>query len=235
MQKIDWHHYAIRIFIAIIALVGVFCLFHFVLEPYMPIVDNFIQALGFWGPVIFILLFVICTSFMFPESLFALAAGAIFGVWWGLLWMTIAGILASFLMFFIGRHLLMKPVITLLQKHPKLKSFDHAVSKFKIIALLRLSPFNFTALCYLASVSKVKFTKYASASFAMLPGFLSMTYIGFAAKHAADIAKTYKATGKLPPGDSLVHEITIYGGLIVAVTVSILVAKIALKTVKNSS
>lgn len=199
----------------------------------MPKVDNFIQALGYWGPVLFIILFVICTSFLFPESLFALASGAIFGVWWGLLWVTIAGILASFLMFFIGRNLLMKPVLSLLKKHPKLNAFDQAVSKFKIIALLRLSPFNFTALSYLASVSKARFSTYASASFAMLPGFLSMTYIGFAAKHAADLAAEYKVTHQLPAGDSLVHEITIYGGLVVSVSVSIVIAKVALKTVKN--
>ena len=199
----------------------------------MPKVDSFIQALGFWGPSLFIFLFVICSSIMFPESLFALAAGAIFGVWWGLLWMTIAGILASFLMFFIGRHLLMKPVLSLLKKYPKLNAFDKAVSNFKIIAILRLSPFNFTGLCYLVSVSKAKFSSYPFASIAMIPGFLSITYIGFAAKHAADLAADYKVTHQLPTGDSLVHEITIYAGLIVAVTVSIVVAKVALNSVKN--
>ena len=67
----------------------------------------------------------------------------------------------------------------------------------------------------------------------MIPGFLSTTYIGYAAKHAADLAKTYKATGKLPAGDSLIHEITIYGGLVIAVSVSIIVARVALKSVKN--
>jgi uncharacterized membrane protein YdjX (TVP38/TMEM64 family) len=235
LNKIDWHHYAIRITIAIIALVGVFCLFHFVLEPYMPKVDAFIQALGFWGTALFIVLFVICTSFMFPESLFALAAGAIFGVWWGLLWVIIAGILASFLIFYIGRHLLKRPVLSLLKKHSKLNAFDNAVSTFKIIALLRLSPFNFTALSYLASVSKVRFSSYAFASIAMLPGFLSTTYIGYAAKHAADLTAHYKVTHQLPTGDSLVHEITVYAGLLISVTVSIVVARIALKAVKNYS
>ena len=199
----------------------------------MPTVDNFIAALGFWGPVLFVVLLIIGTTIMFPESIFALTAGAIFGVWWGLLWMTIAGVLASFVMFFIGRHIFKNPVENLLRKHPKLKAFDEAASSFKIIALLRLSPFSFTALCYLVSVSKAKFSSYAYASIAMIPGFLSTTYIGYAAKHAADLAAQYKKTHSLPPGDTVVHEITIYGGLVVAVTVSIVVAKIALKTVKN--
>ena len=69
----------------------------------------------------------------------------------------------------------------------------------------------------------------------MLPGFLSTTYIGFAAKHAADLAAGYKVTHQLPAGDSLVHEITIYAGLVVSVSVSIIIAKVALKTVKNYS
>jgi hypothetical protein len=67
----------------------------------------------------------------------------------------------------------------------------------------------------------------------MIPGFLSTTYIGFAAKHAADLAKTYNVTGKLPTGDSLVHEIIIYAGWIVAVSVSVFVAKVAVQTVKK--
>ncbi|MBC8421716.1 TVP38/TMEM64 family protein [bacterium] len=233
MNKIDWHHHLIRVVIAILVLVGVFCLFHFFLEPYMPTVDNFIAALGFWGPVLFVVLLIIGTTIMFPESIFALTAGAIFGVWWGLLWMTIAGVLASFVMFFIGRHIFKNPVENLLRKHPKLKAFDEAASSFKIIALLRLSPFSFTALCYLVSVSKAKFSSYAYASIAMIPGFLSTTYIGYAAKHAADLAAQYKKTHSLPPGDSVVHEITVYGGLVVAVSVSIIVAKVALRTVKN--
>jgi uncharacterized membrane protein YdjX (TVP38/TMEM64 family) len=235
LQKIDWHHYAIRIVVAVLALVGVFCLFHFVLEQYMVSVETEIAYLGYWGPVLFISLFILCTSIMFPESIFALAAGAIFGIWWGLLWMTIAGVLASFFIFVIGRHVFRKPVERLLTLHPKLQSFDEVASSFRIIALLRLSPFNFSALCYLASTSKIKFSSYAFASIAMAPGFLSTTYIGYAAKHAADLAKFYKETGKLPPEDSIVHEITLYGGLVVAVTVSIVVAKVALKSVKNYS
>jgi uncharacterized membrane protein YdjX (TVP38/TMEM64 family) len=233
LNKIDWHHYLVRTIVAVVVLVSVFCLFHFVLEPYMPRVDAFIQSLGIFGPILFILLLIVGTTFLFPESIFALAAGAIFGVWWGLLWITIAGILASLLMFFIGRYVFRSHVDTLLKKHPKLKALDDASSSFKVIALLRLSPFNFSVLCYLVSVSKVRFSSYAIASFAMIPGFLSTTYIGYAAKHAADLAAQYKKTHTLPPGDTLLHEIAIYGGFVVAVTVSIVVAKIALKNVKN--
>ena len=233
MNKIDWHHSIIRIAIAITALVGVFCLFHYVLEPYMVEVDTYIEKLGVWGPILFIAIFAIGTTLLFPEAILALAAGAVFGVWWGALWITFGGIIASFVMFFIGRHLLRTPVQKLLLKHPKLQAFNEAVSTFRIIALLRLSPFNYSALCYLASISKLKFSSYAFASIAMIPGFLSTTYIGYAAKHAADLAKTYKATGKLPAGDSLIHEITIYGGLVIAVSVSIIVARVALKSVKN--
>ncbi|MBC8203550.1 MAG: TVP38/TMEM64 family protein [Planctomycetes bacterium] len=234
-MKIDLHNTALRVTFLAIALVGVFCLFHFVLEPYMTEVDVYIAKLGFWGPVLFIALIVACTTFMIPESIFALAAGAIFGIWWGVLWVTIGGFLASFFIFFIGRKILRARTEHLLLQHPKLNAINQSISSFRLIALLRLSPFNFTLLSYLSSVSELKFSSYAFASIAMVPGFLSTTYIGFAAKHAADLAKTYKTTGELPTGDSLVREITIYGGLIVAVSVSVVVAKIAIKTVKNSS
>ena len=99
MNKIDWHHSIIRIAIAITALVGVFCLFHYVLEPYMVEVDTYIEKLGVWGPILFIAIFAIGTTLLFPEAILALAAGAVFGVWWGALWITIGGIIASFVMF----------------------------------------------------------------------------------------------------------------------------------------
>ncbi|MFT4592757.1 MAG: putative membrane protein YdjX (TVP38/TMEM64 family) [Phycisphaerales bacterium] len=235
MQKINWHHTGLRVIFAAIALVAVFALFHYVLEPYMPRVDNFVIALGNWGPVLFIVFFIVCTAFFFPETIFALAAGAIFGIWWGLLWVVIAGTLSAFLMFFIGRNVLKNPVQSLLCKHPKLQAIDKAASSFKMIALLRLSPFNFTALSYLVSVSKANFSSYAYASIALVPGFLSSTYIGFAAKHAADLAAEYKLTHQLPTGDSLAQEFIMYVGLLVAVTVSVIIAKVALKTVKNYS
>jgi uncharacterized membrane protein YdjX (TVP38/TMEM64 family) len=146
---------------------------------------------------------------------------------------TIGGVLATLFMFIIGRHLIRRPVTKLLTKHPKLQAFNESVSTFKMITVLRLSPFNFTALSYLASISTIKFTQYVYASIAMIPGFLSTTYIGYAAKHSADLAKTYKATGKFPAGDSIVHELTVYGGMVVAVSVSLVVARIALKTIKN--
>ena len=118
MKKIDWHHSIVRVAVAIVALVGVFCLFHFLLEPYMIEVDSYIEKIGVWGPVLFIVIFIVGTTLLFPEAILALAAGAIFGVWWGLLWMTIGGVLASFIMFFVGRHLLRSPVEKLLLKHP---------------------------------------------------------------------------------------------------------------------
>ena len=198
-------------------------------------VDEYVAKLGFWGPLLFVALSIAGTTIMFPESIFALAAGAIFGVWWGLLWIIIGGILASFLMFYIGRHALRSRVRKILLKHPKLHAFNDAISSFRILALLRFSPFNFSALSYLASVSQLKFTSYSYASFAMIPGFLSTVYIGYAAKHAADLAKAYHKTGELPAGDSLIHEITIYSGLIVSVSVSIIVARVALKSIKNCS
>ena len=235
MRKVNSHHFLVRIAVATITLAGLFCLFHFVLEPYMLQVDVYIAQLGFWGPVLFVTLLVFLTSVMFPESIFALAAGAIFGIWWGVLWTLAGSIIASILMFVIGRHLLKNPVQQLLKKHPKLNAFDNAISNFRIIALLRLSPFNFTALCYLASVSRITFSSYVLASIAMFPGLLSTVYIGYAAKHAADLAKTFNATGELPSGDSLVHEITIYAGLVLSVTVSIVVAKVALRSVKKCS
>jgi uncharacterized membrane protein YdjX (TVP38/TMEM64 family) len=232
-----WGGVFLRFGMAIGLVAGLYLLFHYGLEPYMPAVDEYIRNLGAWGPVLFMLVVILGATLGFPESVLAVAAGAVFGIWWGFLWISIAGVIAAFLMFWIGRHLLRSKVDAYLKRHPKLNAVDAAVSDsgFRLIALLRFSPLNFTLLCYLMAVSRAKFAPYALASVCMLPGFLSTVYIGYAAKHSADLAQTYKSTGSLPPGDSITHEITVYGGMVLAVTVSVVIAKIAMKAIHDQS
>ncbi len=232
-----WGGVILRFGMAIGLVAGLYLLFHYGLEPYMPAVDDYIRNLGAWGPVLFMLAVILGATLGFPESVLALAAGAVFGIWWGFLWISIAGVIAAFLMFWIGRHLLRSKVDAYLKRHPKLNAVDAAASDsgFRLIALLRLSPLNFTLLSYLIAVSRAKFSSYTLASACMLPGFLSTVYIGYAAKHAANLAQTYESTGNLPPGDSITHEITVYGGMVLAVTVSVVIAKIAMKAIHDQS
>ena len=217
---------------------GLFLLFHYVLEPYFPAAEEAMRKLGPWAPLLYIGIFLIATSLFIPESILAIAAGAIFGLWMGLVWVVIAGTLTAVCMFVVGRHFLRARVERSLQRHPKIQAIDAAASSagFRLMVLLRLSPLNFTFLGYLLSVSRARFRPYLLACLGMFPGNFSTVYIGFAARHAADLAKRVKAAdGHLPPGDSIFHEITIFLGLAAAIVASVVVARIAMKEVRKAA
>ena len=84
---------------------ALFALFHFVLEPYIQPLEEFVRKLGPWAPLLYIAVFVVATTLFVPESILAIAAGAIFGLWMGLIWVVVAGTLSAIVIFVLARHL----------------------------------------------------------------------------------------------------------------------------------
>ena len=218
--------------------VGLYLLFHFVLEPYINSAEAFVESLGLWGPLLFIGLFLVLTSLFVPESILAIAAGAIFGLWWGLLWVFVAGTITATFIFLIGRTMLRSRAEKLLARHPKINAIDTAASNagFRLLLLLRLSPLNYSLLCYLIAVSRARLKPYLLSCIGMAPGNFSTVYVGFAAKHSADLARKLKEHGgHLPAGDSMVHEVTLYLGLAAAIIASLVVTRIAMKAIREAT
>ncbi len=234
----SWRGVVIKGVVALLAVGAFFLLFHFVLEPFMPEAEAFVVILGGWGPVLFVAIFLIGTSIFVPESVLAIAAGAIFGLWMGLVWVVVAGTISAVFMFILGRHFLRNRVESILNGHPKVRAIDAAASSagFRLMLLLRLSPLSYTLLNYLLAVSRARFRPYLLACLGMFPGNFSTVYIGFAAKHASDLATRVKdADGHLPPGDSWVHEITLFVGLAAAILASVVVARIAMREIRKAA
>jgi uncharacterized membrane protein YdjX (TVP38/TMEM64 family) len=147
-------------------------------------VDDFRQwgeAQGAWGPVIFILGYAAATVAFIPGSALTLASGATFGLWEGTLYAFAGALLGATLAFLVARYVARGWVEKKLADQPKLAVIDRAVGEDggKIVALLRLSPlFPFVLLNYALGLSKVKFSHYFWASFAMLPGTFLYVYYG---------------------------------------------------------
>lgn len=206
------------------------------IEPYEARMEKALATLGAWAPIIFIGFFILTTPWFFPESVLAIAAGAIFGIWWGLLWVAVAGTATAIGMFWLGHTVLRGPVERRLAKHPKIRAIDDAASEkgLELVFLLRLAPINYTVLNWLLGVSRVRFRTFLISCAGMFPGNLATVYVGYAARHTADLATRVKGHEGLAPGDSIVHEITIYGGLVVSLLVSIIIARIAMKAIKQT-
>lgn len=185
---------------------------------------EWLQNLGFWAPIIFIVIYIIATVFLISGAILTLGAGAIFGLLEGLIYVSLASTLGATIAFLIGRYLARGWVSKQIDQKPKFKAIDSAVAQqgWKIVGLTRLSPlFPFVFLNYAFSITKVSLRDYVLASWlGMLPGTVMYVYIGFLAKDLASLGTTTAET------DNLVWIIRIIG-FIATVAVTIYLTRIA--------
>jgi uncharacterized membrane protein YdjX (TVP38/TMEM64 family) len=149
---------------------------------------QWVDGLGFWGPAVFILGYVIAVVAFVPASLLTLGAGAIFGIVHGVIYVFVAATIGSCLAFLISRYLARSAIEKKVDGNPKFSAIDRAVEKEgrKIVFLLRLTPaVPFNLLNYALGLTRVRFGDYLIASFGTLPGTLLYVYSG---KLAGDVA-----------------------------------------------
>jgi uncharacterized membrane protein YdjX (TVP38/TMEM64 family) len=158
---------------------------------YVPRFAQWVEGLGVWGPVVFILGYAVATVAFIPGSLLTLAAGAIFGLVEGTIYTLIGATLGASAAFLVARYVARGAIERKIAGNARFAAIDRAVGRegFKIVALLRLSPiFPFNLLNYSLGLTKVAFLPYLVASIAMLPGTLLYVYYGKAAGSLAALA-----------------------------------------------
>jgi uncharacterized membrane protein YdjX (TVP38/TMEM64 family) len=185
------------------------------------------EKLGPWGPVIFILAYVIATVLMVPGSALTLAAGTLFGVGYGTGIVSIASTMGAAAAFLVGRFLARDAITAKTAGNASFVALDRAMSKegWKIVALARLSPvFPFTLLNYAFGLTRVKFLHYVLASWiAMLPGTLLYVYLG-------SLARAGVMGGEKSPAQWAMYAI----GLLATLGVTIYLTKMAKKAIAET-
>ncbi len=140
------------------------------------------RALGPWGPVLFVAVYVLATVLLVPGSVLTLGAGAVYGVGYGSLIVSLASTLGATAAFLVGRHLARDAVARRVAANPRFAALDQAVADegWKIVVLTRLSPvFPFTLLNYAFGLTRVPLREYALASWlGMMPGTVLYVYLG---------------------------------------------------------
>ena len=150
-----------------------------------------ISDLGPWGPVFFIVFYILATVLFLPGLIPTMAAGVLFGVIQGTLLVSISSISGATLAFLIGRYLAREWVATMIRGNQKFEAIDAAVAQegWKIVGLTRLSPvFPFNLLNYAFGLTQVSLKHYFLASWiGMLPGTVMYVYIGSLASDLATL------------------------------------------------
>ncbi|MFC1883953.1 TVP38/TMEM64 family protein [Thermodesulfobacteriota bacterium] len=125
---------------------------------------NFLDMAGVWAPVIYILFYSVGVCLFVPGTLLTGLGAAIFGAYWGFLYVWIGAMIGSSAAFYIGRTLGRDFAKSLIGN--KLKKYDDGIERngFATVLYLRLVYFPFTPMNFGMGLTKVRFWDYFSGT-----------------------------------------------------------------------
>jgi uncharacterized membrane protein YdjX (TVP38/TMEM64 family) len=121
---------------------------------------RFLDSAGVWAPIVFIFVYAFGVCLFVPGTLLTGLGAAIFGAYWGFLYVWVGAMLGSSAAFFIGRTLGRDFAATLVGD--RLKKYDDAIERngFATVLYLRLVYFPFTPMNFGMGLTKVRFWDY---------------------------------------------------------------------------
>lgn len=191
---------------------------------YVPRFAEWVDGLGALGPLVFILGYAVAVVAFVPGSLLTLAAGAIFGLAEGTIYVFLAATLGATGAFLIARYAARATIERRVKGDPRFAAIDRAIGQEgrKIAFLLRLSPvFPFNLLNYALGLTKVGLGDYLVACLGMLPGTLLYVYTG---KLAGDVAAV---SGGAAPERGVGYWTLLVVGLLATAGVTVYVTRLA--------
>ncbi len=157
------------------------------IEPFR----NWVAGLGALGPLVFIVGYAVAVVAFAPAAVLTIAAGGIFGLWRGALFVFIAAVLGSTAAFLVARYVARGAVEKRIEGDARFAAIDRAIGREgrKIAFLLRLTPaIPFNLLNYALGLTRIRLADYVIASLGMIPGTFLYVYLGFLATETAAAA-----------------------------------------------
>lgn len=189
-----------------------------------------IKDLGLFGVLAFIVIYNLATVLFIPGSLLTLGGGALYGMFWGVVYVFIASTLGATIAFLIGRYFARGWVSQKFRNNLVFRAVDAAIAKegFKIVFLARLLPiFPFNMLNYIFGITRVALKDYILGSIGMIPATIMYVYLG---SLAVDISMI--STQSLTESNAMQWTVRIVG-LIATVLMSAYIAYLARRTLRQ--
>jgi len=214
-----------------IALVAIFVgLIFLPVRAWFAYFETYVRSLGAIGPLVVVLVYMLCTVLFVPGSAITIGAGTLFGLTTGFIVVVLGANLGALCSFLLARGFLREKVAGWAAVNPKFRSLDQAIGKhgFKMVLLTRLSPvFPFVLLNYLLGLTAVRTPAYVLANLlGMLPATFLFVYIGAAARQAL--------AGPLDGATDFYQQLVKYLGLLATVAVVVMVTRIARRALREA-
>lgn len=143
--------------------------------------DAWFDGLGFWAPLIFILVWIAACIFFLPGLPVTIVGALVFGPVWGSLYSSVGATIGATAAFLVGRYAARGMVEGLIQKNKALRKIDDGVEQqgWRMLMITRLVPlFPFNAQNYVYGLTKISLPTYIVVSFlAMLPGCIAFNFM----------------------------------------------------------
>ena len=125
---------------------------------------RFLEGAGLWAPVAYMAIYAVGVSLFLPGTLLTGLGAAIFGAYWGFLYVWIGAMIGASTAFYIGRTLGREFAASLIGD--KLKKYDDAIERngFATVLYLRLVYFPFTPMNFGMGLTKVRFRDYVTGT-----------------------------------------------------------------------
>ena len=138
---------------------------------------RFLDTAGFWAPLVFILIYTAGICLFVPGTLLTGLGAAIFGPYWGFVYVWFGAMLGSSAAFVIGRTLGREFAASLIGD--RLKKYDEAIERngFATVLYLRLVYFPFTPMNFGMGLTRVRFWDYfAGTGLGIIVGTFIFTF-----------------------------------------------------------
>jgi uncharacterized membrane protein YdjX (TVP38/TMEM64 family) len=121
---------------------------------------NFLDSAGFWAPLVFVFIYAAGICLFLPGTLLTGLGAAIFGAYWGFVYVWLGAMIGASGAFWIGRTLGREFAASLIGD--KLQKYDDAIERngFATTLYLRLVYFPFTLMNFGMGLTKVRFWDY---------------------------------------------------------------------------
>lgn len=197
----------------------------------IPAFSAWVDDLGVWGPIAFVIGYAVACVLLVPASLLTLAAGAAFGLSLGITVVLAGATLGAAASFLIARYVARDGVKRRLSRHPRLAAVDQIVGTDgrRIVLLMRLSPvFPFGALNYALGVTRLRLADFLVAMIGIVPGTALYVYSGTVASVVAS------AAGGAAPERGAAYYAVLVMGLIATLVVTVLITRAARRALDDA-
>lgn len=165
------------------------------LDQWLSGLRPWIASLGSWGPAVYILLYVLASIAALPGSVLTVAAGILFGSFWGVIWASLASVLAATSCFLISRYFAREALETSLSEQATFKKLyiltrDHGALIVAITRLLPIFPFNL--LNYGFGLTRVSLLTFVFMSWLCMLPVTVLLVVG------SDVVKQALESGQIP-------------------------------------